>query len=136
MKKIHSLSVLRILALVMVSVGGWGSLVFMLRTDRHNNSIFLLLLFIIWVLSPFTGLLVANLVSKRWSVTSRVILYCLMLVLTVGSLIFYSGTLSSPWSKPAAVFLVVPLFSWLLIVIVFPIANSKSQKQSRQNDNM
>jgi hypothetical protein len=128
LKKIHSFSVLRILALVMVSVGGWGSLVFMLRTDRHNNSIFLLLLFMIWVLSPFAGLLVANLVSKRWSVTSRLILYSLMLALTVGSLIFYSGTFSSPWSKPAAVFLVVPMLSWLLIVIVFPIAKSQSRK--------
>jgi peptidoglycan/LPS O-acetylase OafA/YrhL len=124
------------LALVMVVAGGWGSLVFMLHEGRHNNSVPLLLLFTAWVLSPFVLLLVANVVSKRWSVTSRLILYSLMFALTVGCLICYSGTVSSPWSKPAAAFLVVPLFSLLLIAIVFPIAKSKSQKQSRQNDNM
>src|SRR5260221_9605553 len=107
----------------------------MLRAGRHNNSVLLLLLFTAWVLSPFVVLLLTNVISKRWSVTSHVILYSLMLVLTVGSLICYSGTVS-PWSKPAAVFLVVPMLSWLLIVIVFPIAKSQSRKQSHRSNNI
>lgn len=82
------------------------------------------------------ALLVANVVSKRWSVPCRITLYSLMLVLTLGSLVGYSGILSPPGTKPAAVFLIVPLISWLLIAIVIPIAASLSRKLSGRSDSV
>lgn len=118
------------MALIGVLVGAMGSLGLMLHAGRNNPSVLLILLFVIWVLSPFLALLVANVISKRWSAYSRSILYWLMLVLTIGSLVSYSGVLSPPGTKPAFVFLVVPLISWLLMVLVIPIAAFLSRKSN------
>jgi hypothetical protein len=123
------------MALIAMLAGAGGSLSLMLLTGRNNDSVLLLVLFVTWVLSPFIALLVAIVVSKRWSVLTRVTLYSLMFVLTPGSLVSYSGTLSPPGAKPAFVFLVVPLISWLLIAIVIPITASLSRRLLRWSDN-
>ena len=104
-------------------VGAIGSLAFMFNAGRNQKSIILITLFTCWVLSPFVGLLVADRVSKRWTTLSRVTLYWLMLVLTLGSLICYSGAFGQLGAKPAFKFLVVPLISWLLILTVISIIN-------------
>jgi len=124
----RSSNLLRIMA---VLVGAAGSVGLTLYTGRHNDSVLLIVLFATWVLSPFMALLVANMVSKRWLVSTRVTLYILMLVITIGSLVSYSGALSPPRTKPAFVFLVVPLISWLLMTIVIPIAAWLSRRLSR-----
>jgi hypothetical protein len=134
LKKTIPLNLLRIIALAFVVAGAMASLGLMLHAGRNNKSILLVLLFAAWVLSPFVGLLVANLAAKRWSRTVCIALYCLMIVLTLGSLVGYSGALSPPGSKPAGVFLIVPLLSWLLIAIVIPVAASRSRRLSRKND--
>lgn len=131
MKKTHTLSLLRTVALVVLVAGAGVSLGLMLHTGRNNKSVLLLLLFAIWVLSPFIALLAANIVSRRWPVLARVTLYILTTILTLGSLVIYSGVLSPPGTKPAFVFLVVPLVSWIFIAIVIPIA---ARKLSRRND--
>jgi hypothetical protein len=135
-KKFFTISILHTIALMAVLCGAVGSLGLMLYTGRHNDSVLLLLLFATWVLSPFIALLVANVVSKRWLVLTRVTLYCLMLVITLGSLVSYSGALSPPGTKPAFVFLAVPLISWLLMAIVIPIAASLSRRLSRKSDSV
>ena len=99
-----------------------------LRTGRHNHSVLLVGLFTIWVLSPFMALLAANVVSKRRPALTRVALFSLALVLTLGSLAAYSGAWSPPKAKPAGVFLVVPLISWIVMAIVIPIAASLSRR--------
>lgn len=133
MKKGLPLSFLRTIALIVMLVGAVGSLGIMFYTGRNNKSVLLLLLFAIWVLSPFIALLVANMISKRWPVFTRAILYWLMLFLTIGSLVSYSGVLSPPGTKPAFVFLVFPLISWLIMVIIIPIATSLSRRLSRRS---
>jgi len=47
----------------MVLAGAVGSLGFTLYTGRNNKSVLLIVLFFIWVPSPFIGLLVANVVT-------------------------------------------------------------------------
>jgi len=134
MKKILTLSLLRTVAVVVVLAGVVGSISLVLYKGRNNDSVLLIALFVTWVLSPFIALLVANVVSKRWSNLTRMTLYSLMLVLTLGSLVSYSGALSPAGTKTAFVFLVVPLISWLLIAIVLPIAGSLSRRlASRPN---
>jgi hypothetical protein len=91
----------------------------------------LLVLFTGWLLSPFMALLVASMISKRWSVLTRVALYSLMLLITLVSLVSYSGVWSPPGAKPAFIFLVVPLISWFLIAIVIPMARYKSGRSHR-----
>jgi hypothetical protein len=115
--------------------GAVGSLVFMFNAGRNQNSIFLIVLFTIWVLSPFIALLVANVIAKRWSIPIRVSFCFLILFITLGSLISYCGALNLPGTKPAFKFLIVPLVSWVLIVIAISIAVSRSRKLfSKRND--
>jgi hypothetical protein len=43
----------------------------MFHAGRRNDSRVLLVLFALWVLSPFMVVVLANVVSKRWSVQTR-----------------------------------------------------------------
>ena len=123
-----SIHLLHTIALIVLLAGAVGSLGLTFYTGRRNASVLLLMLFAGWVFSPFIALLVANVFSKHWSVLTRVTLYLLMLGITVGSLLGYSGVLSPPDAKPAFIFLVVPLLSWLLMAIVIPIARYLSRR--------
>jgi hypothetical protein len=115
--------------------GAAGSLGLMFRAGRRQNSKILLLLFAIWVLSPFIALVGANMVSKRWPILTRAALYSVMLVLTLGSLAIYREVaFGYTTAKVGFVFLVVPLASWLLIAIVVPIAALISSRVSRRGD--
>lgn len=125
------LGVLRAAALIAVVAGAVGSLGFLLREGRRTPR-FLLVLFLLWVLSPFIGLVWANVVSKHWSLVTRATLYSVMLVLTLGSLASYGAVvLGPPRARPAAVFLVVPLASWLLVAMVVPTAALMSTRAKR-----
>ena len=117
------LGLLRTAALIAAVAGAAGSTGLMLRVGHRNNSRMLLLLFGIWVLSPFMSVVLATLVSRRWSVLTRTTLYGGMLVLTAGSLAIYGDVaFGPPRAKPASVFLVVPLASWLVVAVVVAIA--------------
>ena len=129
------LGLLRRATLIAVLARAAGSLGLMFYAGRRQNSRILLLLFAIWVLSPFIALLWANVVSKCWSILTRATLYSVMLVLTLGSLAIYGDVaLGPPRPKPAFVFLVVPLASSLLIAIVIPAGVRLSQRLSRRRD--
>jgi hypothetical protein len=102
----------------------------MYNAGRNQSSILLIALFTIWVLSPFIGLLVANVISKHWPVLTRVTLYFLMLFITLGSLVSYNGAFDTPGTKTAFKFLMVPLVSWLLMLIVILVARRLSRKSN------
>jgi hypothetical protein len=125
------LGLLRAVALVAVVAGAVGSVVFMLRVGHRNPSRLLLVLFTVWVLSPFVALVWATMVSKRWSVLTRATLYTVTLILTVGSLAIYRNVVLTHPAKPASFFLVVPFVSWLLMTIV-PLAALISGRLSRR----
>ena len=130
MKKNLSLSILRVMALIVVLIGAAGSLYYVLRAGRNNNSILLVSLFVSWVLSPFIAQLLANVIFRRWSVFTRGTLYCLTILLAVGSLFGYSGALTPPGTMPAFVFLMIPLISWLLMGTVIPLAASLARRKN------
>jgi hypothetical protein len=116
------MSVQRVAAIIAVA-GAVCSLVLMLRVGHRNNSLLLMTLFAIWVLSPFVALLVASLALKR----SPLIL---SLILALGSLIVYGDVaFGPPWAKPASAFLLVPLVSWLPIAIA-AIASLRRARRS------
>jgi hypothetical protein len=125
------LGVLRAVGLVAVTAGAVGSLGLMLRAG--HPPLFLRILFAVWVLSPFVALLLAHVVSKRWSVLTRATLYSLMLIVSVGSLAFYADVVfGPPRPKPASVFLLVPLGSWLLMAIAVSTVALISRRLSRR----
>jgi len=80
---------LRAVAMIAVVAGAAGAVGLMLRAGHRSDSRILLVLFGIWVLSPFIALVLANVVSKRWSVLTRATLYGVMLALTLASLAIY-----------------------------------------------
>src|SRR5438270_13395666 len=108
-KQVSSQNLIRTVALTIVVVGAVGSLYFMFNAGRNQKSVLLITLFTSWVLSPFVGLLLINKISNHWTAKARAALYWLMIVLPIGSLIGYSGALIPPDTKPAFIFLVVPL---------------------------
>lgn len=133
MKTNETRSVLRSLSVVILIIGAIGSLGFMFHTGRNNPSVVLMALFTVWVLSPYVVLLVLDGISTRWTDAARRILYGLMLFLTLFSLLGYSGVLIPSAAKPAFVFLVVPLISLGLIVLIIPIVVSNSRKRTKKD---
>jgi hypothetical protein len=122
---------LRGVGLITVVAGAAGSIGLMLRAG--HPPLVLRVLFTGWVLSPFVGLLLADGVSKRWSVPTRATLYGVMLILSLGSVAFYARIIPmSPGSRPAALFLLVPLGSWLLLTIAVSVAVLVSRRLSHR----
>ena len=124
---------LRTVALIAVVAGAVGSIGLMLRAGQRSPRL-LLVLFTIWVLSPFAALAWANVVSKRWSVLTRATLYCVTLVLALGSLAIYGDVVAvAPRGSPTAfVFVVVPPGTWVLMIVAVSIAAFLSGRPSRR----
>lgn len=125
-------SILHTVALIALVIGAIGSFVLMLLGG--NPPLFLRILFAIWVLSPFAALLVADTVSKRRSVIIQMTIHIVILVTTLGSLSLYGDTvLRPPKTTPAFMFVVVPLGSWLLMIIALLVTALVSGRLSRRN---
>jgi hypothetical protein len=127
------LGLLRALALFAVIAGAVGTVVMLLRAGQRTPRL-LLVIFIVWVLSPFVALGWANVVSKRWSVLTRATLYSVTLLLTLGTPVIYADVipLRRPGSANALLFVVVPPASWMLMTIVVSIAALVSRTLSRR----
>jgi len=125
---------LQTVALIALVVGTIGSLAIMFR-EGQDTPRFMLVLFTIWVLSPFAALFWANMVSKRWSVVTRATLYCVMLIVALGSLAIYSELIDVRPARSANAFLfvTVPPLSLLFVAIVTPVAAFLSGKLSRRD---
>jgi hypothetical protein len=126
------LRILHAVALTAAVAGAVGSVGLILWVGRRNPSRVLILLFVIWDLSPFVALLLADMISKRWSVVTRATLHIVMLVVALSSLALYGEVVLRPRPQPAFMFLAVPLGSWLLMVVV-PIATLISGRLSRRD---
>ncbi|MGD0362195.1 MAG: hypothetical protein ABSC93_15075 [Bryobacteraceae bacterium] len=123
------MSLLRVAALSTVPVGAAGAVALTLYTGRRNPSWLLMALFAFWVLSPFAALQLANVASKRYSFHPRAALYAVMLVVALGTLAVYGYVaFGPPRQKTAAVFVVTPPVSWLLIAAVAAITAHKSRR--------
>jgi len=106
-----------------VVVGATASIGLMLHVGRRNPSRTLLVLFAVWVLSPFVGLALAAGGSPRWLVAAREKVHVVMLIVVLGSLAIYGQVaFGPPRPRPAFAFLVVPLASWGLIVTTLGMA--------------
>jgi len=112
----NKLDLLRSLCLGITTAAALGSWAFTLQAGLHNGSAILNLLFSVWILSPFIVLMIAGVMSKRWPTNARISLYILMMVISLFTLLFYGGLLSFSDVRLAAVFLVIPFFSWILML--------------------
>jgi hypothetical protein len=129
------LSFLRAAALAALPAGALGAVGLTIRAGRTAPR-FLLALFIIWVLSPFVALTWTSVASKGWPVLTRAVIYCLTLVIALGSLARYEGVVPPPAGSPHAfVYVIVPLVSELLIAVIVPVAALVSGRRSRRSNN-
>jgi ABC-type transport system involved in multi-copper enzyme maturation permease subunit len=121
---------LRAAARIAMLIGAAGSLGFMLRAGTRTPR-FLLVLFVIWVLSPFIALAWATTAALGWSALTRTTLYLVTLIVALGSLLVYAlDAVGPPRAKPAFVYVVVPPASWLLLAIVVPLAAFVSRRRA------
>lgn len=125
------LGLLRTASLIAVLIGAAGSVGFTLHAGHRNPSRFLIVLFVIWVLSPFVALVFLNFISKDWSVITRATVYSATPVLALASLAIYGRVaLGPPRAKTAFAFVVVPPLSWLLVALAVSAAAFISRKRS------
>ncbi|MEO6538104.1 MAG: hypothetical protein ABIO01_05870 [Ferruginibacter sp.] len=122
-------------ALIILVIGAMSSVGFMVQAGRYQKSLLLIALFTGWVLSPFIALVITTIISKSWSIFYRRILYGMIIIITLGSLVMYSGTLNFTGQKPAFKFLIVPFISWLLIAIFLAPILIKRRGRSRNTLN-
>jgi hypothetical protein len=115
-------SPLRAAGVAAAVVGAVASVGLTVWLGRNNPSVVLMVLFVGWVLGPFAGLLVAHRLSTSWSDLTRVTLHSVMLVIAVASVVVYGDVAVRPRATQAFTFLVLPLCSWLVMVIAVLIA--------------
>lgn len=121
------------LAVIGLAIGAVSSLALMLHASRHQRSIVLILLFAVWVVSPFIGLLSAHLRSKQWLPSARRMLRALTVaVVFICPGIYADVAFGYTTLKMGFVFLVIPLACWMLIGLLVCIAWLLSRKASQQ----
>ncbi|PZR71511.1 MAG: hypothetical protein DLM73_15875 [Chthoniobacterales bacterium] len=128
------MSPLRPAGLIALLVGAVGSLALMFHASQRTPRL-LVILFTIWVVSPFLVLLWADMVSKRWPVLTRATLYAAMLVVALGSLAVYGfNAYRPPKAQAAFVYVLVPPVSWLFIALDVGIAALISRRRSNRSE--
>ena len=115
-EKKHKL--LRIIAMTGLLVGAFVSLGLMLYVGRSNKSVVLMMVFTIWVLSPFVTGILLNRVSVHWTTTMHTKLYLAMLLIALGSMIIYTLIVLNQPPQPAFYFMVTPFVSLLLLALI------------------
>jgi hypothetical protein len=98
-------------AFIILLIGAVGSLFYMFKTGNKNSSILLMVIFFVWVVSPFMGLYIAWRMANKISSFARTLIFYFLLFLTAFSLILYSSIIAIPKTRPAFPFLLVPLVS-------------------------
>ena len=108
---------------IAIVVGAVGSVALFLRaSQRKGPTPLLIVLFVIWVLSPYVLLVVARLFAKRWPPSSRAWIHLAAVVVAALSLVAYSVTALGPSEPKTQVFVLVAPVSWLLVAIAVGIA--------------
>jgi hypothetical protein len=125
------MKLLRGAALIALPVGAVGTVLLFFRASERTPPL-LIVLFIVWLLSPFAVLAWAHVRSPRWSAATRAALSSVTLAITLASLAIYAGVIvvTPPGSPKAAPFVVVAPASWLLIAVVVPLAGFIARRRA------
>lgn len=105
-------------ALICLLLGAVVSLARMFWVGRHNASLILVILFTVWVASPFVGMALVYRRSSRWPIVRQRITYNQICFISIGSAVIYLASVNlTQASRPAAPFVAVPVVSWLLMAL-------------------
>lgn len=104
---------LRLTALIALVIGAAGSMAFWIRAAQHPPPL-IIVLFVVWLLSPFVVLGIGHVVAKRWAPSTQAALYWVTLLVTVASILIYAdNAVAHRTAHPAFVYVAVPPVSWL-----------------------
>jgi hypothetical protein len=107
-----SLKGLRVTALIALVVGAVGSIGLWINAAKHPPPL-LIVLFVVWVLSPFVVLGIGHVAAKRWASSTQMALYWVTLLVTLASIAIYADdAVTHRTAHRAAVYVVVPPASW------------------------
>jgi len=108
---------------IAILVGVVGSVALFLRaSQRKGPPPLLIVLFVIWVLSPYLLLVAARLFAKRWPPRSRSWIHLAAVVVAALSLVAYGAVALGPSEPKTAVFVLVAPVCWLITAIAVGIA--------------
>ena len=86
-----------------------------------------------WVLSPFAILAWLNLLSKQWSIVTRITLCCVTIAIALGTFAVYGDdALGHRRAQAAFVYVIVPPASWLMITVTIPAAALIARRRARR----
>lgn len=92
------------------------SLGLMLWVGRHNHSALLVLMFAVWVASPFVGLIWLHRLAIHWELRRQKATYAQVTFISLVTVAVYAAVaFLMHLAKPAAPFLAVPGISWVLV---------------------
>ena len=121
---------LRAGSLIALVVGAIGSLGLWVHAAKHPPPL-IIVLFVVWVLSPFIFLAIGHVVSKRWTQGPQTALYWATLLVAVASILIYADdAVSHRTAHPAFVYTAVPPVSWLVSAVPVVIAAMISRRNS------
>ena len=104
-------------------VGAAGTAAFMLYAGKRVGAPgILMVLFTLWVVSPFALLALLHTVSKRWADVTRATAYGVTPIVSAVSLVIYGASALAASRPKTAIFVLVAPLSWLLIVIAISAA--------------
>lgn len=117
-----ALTGLRFTALIALVLGAAGSLGLWIHAAKHPPPL-LIVLFVIWVLSPFVVLGIGHVMAKRWAPSTQAALYWVTLLVTAASIVIYADdAVSHRTTHPAAVYVVIPPASWLVSAVALGVS--------------
>ena len=125
---------LRGVGLILAAIGAIASVALMIRAGARTPR-FLLVLFIGWLLAPFVVLLWAHVVSPRWSVATRMMLFGVTLIVAAGSPAIYGEVVNIRPRGAANAFpwVIVPPATLLLIAIALSLVALANRRRYRRN---
>jgi hypothetical protein len=125
------LRLLRDAALVALPIGAVGAGALFFRAADHPPPI-LVVLFILWLISPFALLAWMHVAATRWAAPTQAALHAVTIAITLASLAVYGNLIAvtPPGSPKAAPFVIVAPASWLLAAIVVTLAALASRNRA------
>jgi hypothetical protein len=108
---------LRLIALIALVIGAAGSMAFWIRAAQHPPPL-IVVLFVVWVLSPFVVLGIGHIIVKRWAPSTQAALYWVTLFVALASIVIYADdAVAHRTARPAFVYVAVPPASWLVSAV-------------------
>jgi hypothetical protein len=126
-----ALTGLRFTALIALVIGAAGSLGLWIHAARHPPPL-IIVLFVVWVLSPFVVLGIGHVVAKRWAPSTQTALYWVTLLVTVASIAIYAdNAVAHRTAHPAFVYVAIPPASWLASAVALGVGAWIARKKQK-----